>query len=314
MEMNLPPELAVLPHAPLTVQHHDAVEMFFSDQLEVRYEVSQCAAWAWMCGRPRPCFNAGLLESLTSMADLFERRGGTIDHLGESKRIDYLVFASSISGVFNLGGDLAYFKSMIEARDLEAMRRYGYACIRPLYRSYAGFDTGITTVSLVQGQCLGGGFEMALSCDLIVAEKSATFGFPEILFGLFPGMGATSFLSRKVGERIMDRLLGSGEVIGAEEALRMGIIDQVCEDGEGPAAIEALIRRRRNQVRGYSALAMAKRRARNCPFDELAEIVELWARTAMHLSPFNLKLMGRLVKAQDGMAARAHGQTEPCAA
>ena len=52
----------------------------------------------------------------------------------------------------------------------------------------------------MQGECLGGGFEAALSSDVIVAEKSARFGFPEILFNLFPGMGAYSFLERKIGQ------------------------------------------------------------------------------------------------------------------
>ena len=104
-------------------------------------------------------------------------------------------------GVFNLGGDLDLFKQLIEARDRAGLLRYGRACIDVLYRNYIGHDLPVTTISLVQGECLGGGFEAALSSDVIIAEKSARFGFPEILFNLFPGMGAYSFLDRQIGQR-----------------------------------------------------------------------------------------------------------------
>src|SRR4030095_985412 len=121
---------------------------------------------------------------------------------------------------------------------------YGRACIDVLYRNYVGHDLPVTTVSLVQGECLGGGFEAALSSDVIVAEKSARFGFPEILFNLFPGMGAYSFLDRKIGQKGAEELLTSGKIYSADEMFDKGVIDMVVEDGQGEAGGNDLIKKR----------------------------------------------------------------------
>src|SRR4030095_14346844 len=136
---------------------------------------------------------------------------------------------------------------------------YGRACIDVLYRNYVGHDLPVTTVSLVQGECLGGGFEAALSSDVIVAEKSARFGFPEILFNLFPGMGAYSFLDRKIGQRGAEQLISTGKVYSAEEMLRLGVVDAIAEDGQGEAEVAALIKRRARMRNGLAALAATRR-------------------------------------------------------
>ena len=92
----------------------------------------------------------------------------------------------------------------------------------------------ITTISLVQGECLGGGFEAALSSDIVVAERQARFGFPEILFNLFPGMGAYSFLDRRVGRRVTEELLSTGKIYSADDMLALGVVD--CCGGHGARA------------------------------------------------------------------------------
>ncbi len=307
MDVSLPPQLSALPQQPLTKSVDDGVDYYFGDQLCARFEPASAAVWITMRGMPRPCFNHELLKAFDGVFSMLERSNGKLEHQGVLKPFHYTVLGSSVPGVFNLGGDLNHFKQMIEAGNVAEMRHYAHLCIEPLYRHYAAYNTPTTTISLVQGQCLGGGFELALSSDLIVAEKSSRFGFPEIMFGLFPGMGATSFLSRKVGERTMGRLMGSAEIVSAEQAAEMGIVDVVCEDGAGPEAIRDLMHKRRNQVHGFGAMAVAKRRARNCTRQELIDITDLWAETAMNLSPMNLKLMARLVARQNDLTQR---QTE----
>ncbi len=90
---------------------------------------------------------------------------------------------------------------------------YGRACIDNLLRVGNVVATQpLTTIALVQGDALGGGFECALSASVLVAEESARLGFPEILFNLFPGMGAYSLLSRKVGRRITERMINGGDI------------------------------------------------------------------------------------------------------
>ena len=102
-------------------------------------------------------------------------------------------------GVFNLGGDLALFREAIARHDRETLVAYGRNCVDNLYPWSRNCDLPLTTISLVQGEALGGGFECALSASVLIAEESSRMGFPEILFNLFPGMGAYSFLTRKVG-------------------------------------------------------------------------------------------------------------------
>ncbi|MBC7780316.1 MAG: enoyl-CoA hydratase/isomerase family protein [Proteobacteria bacterium] len=304
MDIAVPKQLTALSREPLVRMQDDAVDYYFGDQMSARFEPATGAVWITMCGMPRPCFNRGLLEAFNGVFSMLEQSGGVLEHNGERRRFHYVVLGSSVPGVFNLGGDLNHFKHMIEAGHHDEMRRYAHLCIEPLFKTYMGYHTPCTTVSLVQGQCLGGGFELALSSDVIIAERSATFGFPEILFGLFPGMGATSFLSRRVGERIMDRLMQSGEILDAEAAAELGVIDVVCDDGCGPEAVAELMRKRRNQVAGFGAMAIAKRRARNLNLAELTDITDLWADTAMQLTPINLKMMGRLVARQNDLARR----------
>jgi enoyl-CoA hydratase/carnithine racemase len=170
----------------------------------------------------------------------------------------------------------------------------------------------VTTISLVQGECLGGGFEAALSSDVIVAERGARFGFPEILFNLFPGMGAYSFLERKIGQKAAEDVLTSGKIYSAEEMHALGVVDVLAEDGEGEAAIAALIKRRQRSRNGMAALAAVRRRVHRIDFSELLDIVQIWVDAALRLNPRDLKLMQRLVSRQNdlGESQQAHKKIE----
>ena len=88
----------------------------------------------------------------------------------------------------------------------------------------------IPVIAAVSGYALGGGFELALMCDIIVASKSAVFGFPEVNLGIMPGMGGTQFLTRTVGTKIASELLMTGRFVGAEEALSLGLINYLAEN------------------------------------------------------------------------------------
>jgi DSF synthase len=178
---------------------------------------------------------------------------------------------------------------------------YGRACIDVLYRNYIGHELPVTTISLVQGECLGGGFEAALSSDVIIAEKSARFGFPEVLFNLFPGMGAYSFLDRKIGTKNAEQIISSGRIYSAQEMLDAGVVDVVAEDGAGEQSVNALIRQRSRSRNGLAALAAVRRRVHAITFEELMDVVQIWVDAALRLNPRDLKLMQRLVSRQNGL-------------
>lgn len=301
MEMEVPAAVLEVRERPLSNPVLNGIEFSFSPQLHARFDTQTNTFWSRWSPEPRPCFNPSLLADIRTYYDFLARTEGRIDCYGEEHPVEYVVLASSIPGVFNLGGDLDLFKQLIEARDRQGLLRYGRACIDVLYRNYIGHELPVTTISLVQGEALGGGFEAALSSDLIVAEKSARFGLPEILFNLFPGMGAYSFLERKIGQKNTEALLTSGKIYSAEEMHALGVVDVVAEDGQGEAEIAALIKRRQRSRNGLSALAAVRRRVHRIEFSELLDIVQIWVDSALRLNPRDLKLMNRLVSRQNGL-------------
>ena len=301
MEMLVPSAVLEVRHVPATQPLATGVALSFSPQLGVQFDKDTRAIWSRWTPDPRPCFNPSLLADIRAYYEFLAGSGARIDCLGEEHDIEYVVLASATQGVFNLGGDLDLFKQLIDIRDRQGLLRYGRACIDVLYRNYIGHDLPVTTVSLVQGECLGGGFEAALSSDVIVAEKSARFGFPEILFNLFPGMGAYSFLDRRIGQRGAEELIASGRIYSAEEMAAKGVIDVVTEDGQGEAGVAALIKQRSRSRNGLAGLAAARRKVHRLDFKELLDVVEIWVDSALRLTQRDLKLMQRLVSRQNGL-------------
>ncbi|MCA1928194.1 MAG: enoyl-CoA hydratase/isomerase family protein [Calditerrivibrio sp.] len=102
--------------------------------------------------------------------------------------------------------------------------KYGQKLLLSMYNYHAPI------VAAVNGYALGGGFEMALCCDVIFASKNARFGFPEVTLGIIPGFGGTQVLRRLVGEKNAKYLILSGEIISAEDAYRMNILSKIYEN------------------------------------------------------------------------------------
>jgi len=301
MDMLVPSAVLEARHLPAIQPLNTGVAFSYSPQLRAHFDKDTRAAWSRWSPAPRPCFNPSLLANIRAYYDFLGASGGRIDCMGEEHPIEYVVLASAIPGVFSLGGDLELFKQLIDVRDRQGLLRYGRACIDVLYRNYIGHELPVTTISLVQGACLGGGFEAALSSDVIVAEKNARFGFPEILFNMFPGMGAYSFLERRIGQRGAEELIASGKIYSAEEMAAQGVVDLVAENGNGEAEVAALIRRRGRSRNGLAGLAAARRRVHRIEFSELLDIVQIWVDSALRLSSRDLKLMQRLVARQNGL-------------
>ncbi len=305
MDMNVPQELLVPAKSGAQSPVTPSTEYFFSEQLSALYDRDQRAMWLRWNPSPRPNFNPELLQDLDRYCQFMTRSGGAIDCQGEQASLEYAVLGSRVPGVFNLGGDLSLFMRLIEAHDRDGLLGYGRACVNVLYRNYIGHGLPITTISLVQGECLGGGFEAALSSDVIVAERQSRFGFPEILFNLFPGMGAYSFLERKVGKRTTEELISSGRIYGADDMLAMGVVDLVTDQGCGETEVANYIRSRGRNRNAMAGIAATRRRVHKLEFEELLGVVEVWVDTALRLSARDLKLMQRLVSRQNDLRPTA---------
>lgn len=287
------------------------------EQLEVAYEADNAAVWFKYNSNPRPCFTPTLLNNIKNAQQT------VVDHVksdnGSIAPVNYLVAASGVNKVYNLGGDLELFKRLIEAGDRDGLKKYAYSCIDVLYNTATNLDLDLTTIALVQGSALGGGFEAALSCNVIIAERGVEFGFPEILFNLFPGMGAYSLLSRRISVRQTEKMLTSGNIYTAEELFDMGVVDILADQGEGEAAVHEYIANHRRARNGLTAIQRVRQRINPLTYEELADVTDIWVDSALRLEARNLRLMDRLVRAQsrqteERKTAQSAATTEPMVA
>lgn len=276
-------------------------------QLETRWDKEQATLWTYMRPDGRPSFNTALLKDFQDWQDGIEAR---VRDEGEALR--YLVLGSRFPGVFCLGGDLSLFADRIRHQDRAALAAYGKACVRILHRNMMALNLPLVTIGLVQGDALGGGFEALLSFNVIVAERGCRFGLPETAFGLFPGMGAHSFLMRRLGAARAEQMILSGETYSAEDLHAMGLVHVLAEPGEGEGAVRAYIRQNRRRHGGQCAIYRASQSAAPISLQELEQIVDIWADAALQLQDSDLKLMTRLVAAQTKLiASRQAAFTSP---
>ncbi|MEI2386573.1 crotonase/enoyl-CoA hydratase family protein [Breoghania sp. JC706] len=293
------PEVAAFPRS--AMQEDVSAERY--DEIDVRLDPRTKTYWCMMKPEGRPSFTPGLLSDLSrmqaSIPALYARHART----GEQP-LHYFVVGSELAGIFNLGGDLGLFADHIRHGDRTALTTYARACIDVVHNNAVNYGLPIVTIALVQGDALGGGFEAALSCDVIIAERCAKFGLPEVLFNMFPGMGAYSFLARRLGSIQAERMILSGKLYTAEELHEIGIVDVLVDDGKGRRAVEDYIHRNAKRHNSHSAIYKTRRRVNPVPYQELSDIIDIWVDTALQLTEADLRKMMRLTMAQD--RRRAH--------
>ncbi|MFI8926317.1 enoyl-CoA hydratase/isomerase family protein [Streptomyces sp. NPDC053474] len=175
------------------------------------------------------------------------------DALGADRDVRVVVLTSTHERAFCVGADLKERNSLTDA---ELVRQ------RPVSRAaYTGvLDLPMPTVAAVHGYALGGGFELALSCDVIVADPTAVVGLPEVSVGVLPGGGGTQLLPRRVGAARAAELIFSARRVEAAEAKELGLVDLVA--GEGEDRDEALALAARIAANSPVGLRAAKRALR----------------------------------------------------
>jgi DSF synthase len=256
-------------------------------RLEWRAEMS--ALRVHTCVKPIQCYSLAGIAEMQRVLDDISASPGLVRHL---------VLSSDVTGVFNFGGDLSLFVLLIRARDADSLRMYGRRCIDMVWWLENASSLGVHTTVLVQGDTLGGGLESVMPFHKVIFERSAQAGFPEVLFNLFPGMGAWNFVIRKAGFSIANQMILSGKLYTAEQLQRRHLVDVVVDDGEGEAAIEAVLASVNPRLRGTLAALEARRLASPITYEMLLAIVEQWTEAALTLADRDLRLMERLARAQ----------------
>lgn len=171
-------------------------------------------------------------EALNAIStDLARQLAEACEQVLEDDALSAVLLTSSIVKAFCVGADL---KERAGFSDHDLRRQ------RPIIEDAFGAvrNLPMPTIAAVEGYALGGGCELALSCDLIVAAENAVFGLPEVGLGLIPGGGGTQLLPRRIGWNRAADLIFTGRRIDANEAFRLGIADRLV--GAGSARETAL--------------------------------------------------------------------------
>ncbi len=275
------------------------------NQIGVQIDPDYGILWVYQKPTPRPCFNPALIAEVRSVQTLLETYNGHIPYRGQLVPIHYHVLDSQSPGIFSLGGDLHLFRDHVLRQDKAGLLRYAKACIDTIHAFVVGFRLPITTISLVRGDALGGGFEVAMANQVVIAERQVEMGFPEILFNIFPGMGGYHLLCQRLPAVQTERMMLSGRKYGAQELATMGVVDIVAEPGQGNTALYAFIEENRRHRNGYLALQHVKRKVNPVSYEDLMDVCSYWVDTTMRISERDLRLMERLVRAQDRRVAGA---------
>jgi len=267
--------------------------------IRLRMDAERSVYWMSMHAskeqRARPCCTLPIIEDGIAIQEFIGRLHR--QYAPHRNVLGHLVLASE-ANVFSLGGDLALFSTAIREGNRAPLLAYALKCAQAVYGFQNLADGAVHSIALIQGDALGGGFEVALSCNTIVAEDCASLGFPEALFGLFPGMGAYSFLRRRISAVAARKMVLDARLYSAHELQAMGIVDVVVPKGAGVEAVESIISARRRCAVAYQTVGAFHAKYDGVPLDELEDITIRWVDTALALGEKGLQTMERILRAQ----------------
>jgi enoyl-CoA hydratase len=238
-----------------------------------------------------PCNEIGL----AMLADLeqFVAALGTLKNEAHA-----LIISSARSEGFCAGGDLRELFRLSQevsgAEKLSGLRNF----IERIHRVMNALDEApFTTIAAVNGLTFGGGFELALTCDLIIADKMARFCFPELRLGLIPGFGGIPRLNRDLGNAIVRDLVLTGRSINAAKAQSVGIVSQVTAEGD----VFRVARETAAQLKKFDrdTSVAAKRFIKPIPHDELRREIDIFCELFMR--PAVEKGLRKFVESKDAL-------------
>ena len=194
---------------------------------------------------------------------------------GLESKASALILHSEQKAGFSAGADLRELYEQASKMEPSAAAKGVREFLERIHAVLNRLDTSpLTTIAAVHGVCFGGGFELALACDLIVADKMARFCFPELRLGLIPGFGGIPRLKRDVGNGVVRDLLLTGRSINATKGLSVGLVSQVTAEGKALHVARATAAQTTKFDRATSAAA--KRFIKPLPAEELRHEIEIF--------------------------------------
>jgi DSF synthase len=278
--------------------------------LDIEYDPQTQAVWMIYKASAPLHFPIEMFQEIVSVRESMRRFFAS--GLTAKFPIRYFAIGSNRPGVFALGGDLATFAAAIRRRDAAGLNAHATICVDIMYGLSTAFDLPIVTLSAVHGQCLGGGFEGALVTDFLIAESTAKLGLPEIAFNTFPGMGAVTLLTRRVGAALATQIISSGAVYSGAEMHELDVVDVVAPPGAVRQTANEWMREEGDERwRRRRALTAARRLCFPVDRGELTLIVQQWVDTCLSVTESDLRHMERLASAQRRLSSGQKGQRSP---
>jgi enoyl-CoA hydratase/carnithine racemase len=208
-----------------------------------------------------------------AMLEELERLATALPAL-EAKASALILYSEQKAG-FSAGADLRELYEQARKLGASSATKGVREFLERIHAVLNRLDTSpLTTIAAVHGVCFGGGFELALACDLVIADKMARFCFPELRLGLIPGFGGIPRLKRDIGNAVVRDLLLTGRSINATKGLSVGLVSQVAAEGEALRLARATAAQTTKFDRTTSAVA--KRFIKPLPAEELLREIDIF--------------------------------------
>ena len=186
-----------------------------------------------------------------------------------------LILYSTLKSGFCAGADLRELYHGAQGMEKQSAARGVREFLERIHKVMNAIDASpLTTIAAVNGVTFGGGFELALVCDLIIADKMARFCFPELRLGLIPGFGGIPRLKRDLGNAVVRDLLLTGRSFNATKAQQVGLVSQVVAEGESLRAARGTAAQLGKFDRRTAAAA--KKFIKPIPYEELRQEIDIF--------------------------------------
>jgi enoyl-CoA hydratase/carnithine racemase len=244
------------------------------ERRDVKEFKGKALSWAWRDGVVEVTLDRTPANEIGSvmLAEL-ERFVGAFDALVPITSA--CIFSSTVEAGFSAGADLRELyhgaAALSEKDRLTGIREF----LNRIHATFNAIDAApFVTIAAVHGVCFGGGFELALACDLIIADKMARFAFPELRLGIIPGFGGIPRLKRDLGNALLRDILLTGRSVNAARAQAVGLVAQLAAEGEALKVARATAA----QITKFDAgtRSAAKKFIKPIPVDELRREIDLF--------------------------------------
>jgi enoyl-CoA hydratase/carnithine racemase len=234
----------------------------------------ECLSWELKNGVVELALHRGPCNEIGSLTlEELERFVSALSSLQDS--VHALIIYSELKSGFCAGADLRELYQRSQALERTEAAKGVRDYLERIHRVMNAIDASpLTTIAAVHGVTFGGGFELALVCDLIIADKMARFCFPELRLGLIPGFGGIPRLKRDLGNAVVRDLLLTGRSFNATKVQQIGLVSQVVGEGESLRAARATATQFGKFDRRTAAVA--KEFIKPIPHDELRREIDIF--------------------------------------